>query len=104
MAAPRHLALPIRLAADGQLATVPQDSAARVEQDVLVVARTQQGERTGRDTYGVPDTTFTPGQDPVALEGLLEQQVPGAVVTVTEPARATPLEQLLTVDPRPARG
>lgn len=98
MADPEHLAFPPRIAPDGQLATVPQDTLARARQDVLCVARTEQGTRTGRDNYGVPDTTFTPGTDPAALEQLLEQHVPDADVTITEPERDTPLEQVLTID------
>lgn len=97
MADPHHIAFPLRLTSSGQLATFAQKSRDRVEQDVLTVARTEQGTRTGRDDFGVPDTTFTSGQDPADLERLLEEQVEDALVEVSEVEHPTPLEQVLLV-------
>lgn len=50
-----HLSLPLRLAVDGQLATVQQDTAADVAQSVGVLLATRPGERVSVPTYGTPD-------------------------------------------------
>lgn len=50
-----HLALPLRLAAGGRLATLPIGRPAEVAQSVAVLLATTVGERPAEPAYGVPD-------------------------------------------------
>ena len=53
-----HLAFPIKLAGDGALATVAQDSDADIVQSVQLLLRTRPGERRSIPDYGLPDPVF----------------------------------------------
>jgi len=50
-----HLSLPLRVAPNGRLSTVAQDSAADVAQSLGVLLATRPGERVAVPTYGTPD-------------------------------------------------
>ena len=53
-----HLAFPIKLAGNGALATVEQDSDADIVQSVQLLLRTRPGERRSVPGYGLADPVF----------------------------------------------
>jgi hypothetical protein len=58
---PDQLAIPVRLAADGRLATVTQGSDQEIAQRVSVLCHTPPGWLDGRPTTGLAEDTFNPG-------------------------------------------
>lgn len=58
-----HLAVPFRLARDGSVATVDQDSDIELLQTVGVLIDTRPGDRQVVPDYGVDDLTFVPATD-----------------------------------------
>lgn len=80
-----HLAYPLRVGADGSLAVVEQDSAADVSQCVAALLGTVTGTRIELPVYGVPDLTFTTGQELGAVEqaiGTWEPRAAGSQVSM----------------------
>jgi hypothetical protein len=77
-----HLAWPYRLAPDGRLAVVEQDTLADVTQAVHGLAVTPRGARPLAPDLGVDDPTFSPGVSPAQLEADLARAHPLAGVTV----------------------
>lgn len=55
----QHFALPLRLAPDGRLLALPEDSDAEVAQSVQVLLSTRVGERRSEPSYGSTDPLFT---------------------------------------------
>ena len=54
-----HLALPLRVDATGRLATVEQDSADEIAQNVAVILATAEGSRVEVPEFGVPRVEFS---------------------------------------------
>lgn len=69
---PLRLSLPLRVAADGALAAVEQDSPAEVAQSVALLLATRPGERRSVPDYGTDDPTFT-GLDVDEIHAAIEQ-------------------------------
>lgn len=79
IAFPRHFTLPVRVAADGSLTTIRQDSEQEVAQSVRVLLSTLLGTRGALPAYGVPDVVFAPPATiNRALEGAVSQWEPRA--------------------------
>lgn len=93
---PEHLKWPLQLAADGTLATWPQDSLEDVRQCVAVLLNTPRGVRPLAPDIGIDDPTFA-GVDPEGLRALLEDQEDRAAVDVTAGAVDEHGEQTVTV-------
>lgn len=55
---PKHLAFPIRVAANGGLLALEQDSEQEIAQSVALLVSTEPGERRSVPDYGLPDPVF----------------------------------------------
>lgn len=62
-----HLALPIRVAPSGALASNAQDSAEDLNQSLRLLLATRIGERVSVPGYGTPDPLFANGFDVEAI-------------------------------------
>lgn len=76
-----HLTSPLRLGADGTLAVVEQDSITEIGQCVGVLLGTVAGSRVELPGYGIPDVTFTTGQQLGAVEQAVATWEPRATGT-----------------------
>lgn len=56
---PRLIAFPFQLDTTGSVATVEQDSAAEIDQQIALAMLTRPGERIQSPTFGVADPAFT---------------------------------------------
>lgn len=54
----RTLTLPLKVAADGQMASITQDHPAEIAQSLALLLATRVGERRVNPDYGLPDPTF----------------------------------------------
>jgi hypothetical protein len=76
-----RLAVPLRLAADGRLATVDQHSDPDIQGRVEVVLRYRHGDLEADPTFGIPDLLFRQGgADTEALAREIARLVPDAEV------------------------
>lgn len=82
---PKHLALPIRVAANGGLLALEQDGESEIAQSVALLLSTQPGERRSVPDYGLPDPVFG---------GLDQDDVTDVVSTWEERADPAFVEQL----------
>lgn len=79
----RHLALPLRLTPGGDFATLDEDSAEEVTQNVAVILRTRPMERLGQPELGLADPALA--DLPVeALHSAVERWEPRADVDLVQ--------------------
>lgn len=78
--APQHFSYPFRVADDGSIATMTQDTIEDVAQCVMVITRTPIGSRTELPQFGIPRLEFT---SPLPLLQLL------TAIYLWEPRAAT---------------
>ncbi|MEH3055488.1 MAG: hypothetical protein PGN13_16040 [Patulibacter minatonensis] len=76
-----RLAWPLRLADDGRLATVEQDSPEDVQQCVAAILRHRIGDRFDAPGLGVPDPTFAEHVDIAGMVPVVSRHEPRAPVT-----------------------
>lgn len=107
----RHLALPLRLAPDGHLVALDQDSPEEIAQSVALLVATRPGERRSVPGYGVPDplgSGFDPDVADEAIEEWEDRADPADIDIVTDtlaeqhvvvaPAAVTPGTTDTTID------
>ncbi len=98
------LILPLRLAANGSLASTEQDSDADVESCVRCVLSYPQGWRHDNPDFGRPELTFKQGGvDPAALARAVAQFEPRATPAVIAGAIEGGVQRV-SVDPGPQNG
>lgn len=79
-----RLAWPLKLASNGQLATVEQDSDEDIRQCISAIVRHRVGDRVDVPEMGVPD--FTHGEQPLEIDGVaavIDRHEPRASVLVS---------------------
>lgn len=82
---PEQFSLPLRILANGQLATVEQDSAPELADRVNVLVRTPPGWLDGRPGFGLADQRFRKaGADVTVVGRQIETWVPDAAAVVDE--------------------
>ena len=79
----RHLALPLRVTANGSLATHAEDSLEEITQNVAVVLRTRRGERLATPQLGIDEPTFV-GLDVEAAFAAVAEVEPRADLALVE--------------------
>lgn len=79
-----HLALPIRLSADGSFETVDQDSLEEIAQNVEVLLLTEIGSRIEVPDYGVPSMVFATDINDETILALIEEWEPRASAFIKE--------------------
>lgn len=82
MASVPHFSFPLRLAADGGLATVEQDTIDDVAQCVRVLVDTAVGERVELPAYGIEDPSFTEGIDRDEIRRAVDEWEPRAALMI----------------------
>jgi hypothetical protein len=80
---PRILSHPFRLAPDGRIATVEQDTAQAHAEQLAVLVLTRRGERPLVPTFGITDPTFG-DLDVAELEGAVETFGPAVALEEVE--------------------
>lgn len=82
---PDHLAIPPRLLANGNLATVDQGSSQEIAQRVNILCRTPPGWLDGRPDFGLQEDTFRAGgADTAEIDRQLQALGPDVYYAITE--------------------